>query len=121
MALKFGGVIGQPVALEMIVIASQENNNEQKKSNVVQITVTAFSGFGLTSTPSTVTTNSATPTAIGATFAWNHLSYSQLLGNNFWLPSTVLLCLGPITYLLCWLGWNAVSKRNRTYLKTVSC
>lgn len=57
----------------------------------------------------------------GATFAWNHLSYSQLLGNNFWLPSTVLLCLGPITYLLCWLGWNAVSKRNRTYLKTVSC
>jgi len=53
----------------------------------------------------------------GATFAWNHLNYSLVLGNNFWIPSTILLCLGPVTYLLCWLGWNAVSKRNRNYLK----
>lgn len=56
----------------------------------------------------------------GATFAWNHLSYSIVLGNNFWMPSTILLCLGPVTYLLCWLGWNAVSKKNRNYLKIVS-
>lgn len=55
----------------------------------------------------------------GATFAWNHLNYSLVLGNHFWIPSTVLLCLGPVTYLLCWLGWNAVSKRNRSYLKIV--
>ncbi|CRK87622.1 CLUMA_CG001418, isoform A [Clunio marinus] len=53
----------------------------------------------------------------GATFAWNHLNYSLVLGNHFWVPSTILLCLGPVTYLLCWLGWNAVSKRNRNYLK----
>lgn len=55
----------------------------------------------------------------GASFAWNHLNYSLVLGNNFWIPSTILLCLGPVTYLLCWLGWNAVSKRNRNYLKIV--
>lgn len=55
----------------------------------------------------------------GATFAWNHLNYSLVLGNHFWIPSTVLLCLGPVTYVLCWLGWNAVSKRNRNYLKIV--
>lgn len=55
----------------------------------------------------------------GASFAWNHLNYSLVLGNNFWVPSTILLCLGPVTYLLCWLGWNAVSKKNRNYLKIV--
>lgn len=55
----------------------------------------------------------------GASFAWNHLNYSLVLGNNFWVPSTILLCLGPVTYLLCWLGWNAVSRKNRNYLKIV--
>lgn len=56
----------------------------------------------------------------GATFAWNHLSYSLVLGSNFWVPSVVLLCLGPITYALCWLGWNAISKQNKQFLRIVS-
>ena len=72
MALKFGGVIGQTVVLDLMVIASQENNNDPKKSNIVQINVTAFSGFGLTPSLSSVTTNPATPTATGTTLAWNN-------------------------------------------------
>jgi hypothetical protein len=71
MALKFGGVIGQPVALEMMVVASQVNNNEPKKSAVIPVSVTAFSGFGLAGSPATITTNPATPSATGVTFSWN--------------------------------------------------
>jgi hypothetical protein len=71
MALKFGGVIGQPVALEMMVVASQANNNEPKKSAVIPVSVTAFSGFGLAASPATITTNPATPSATGVTFSWN--------------------------------------------------
>ena len=71
MALKFGGVIGQPVALEMMVVASQANNNEPKKSAVLPLSVTAFSGFGLTGSPAALTTNPATPSATGVTFTWN--------------------------------------------------
>jgi hypothetical protein len=70
MALKFGGVIGQPVALEMMVVASQLNNNEPKKSAVIPISVTAFSGFGFAGSPATITTNPATPSATGVTFSW---------------------------------------------------
>ena len=71
MALKFGGVIGQTVALELVVVASQLNNNEPKKSAVLPISVTAFSGFGLASSPAAITTNPATPSAVGVTFSWN--------------------------------------------------
>ncbi len=71
MALKFGGVIGQPIALDMMVVASQVNNNEPKKSNVFQVSVTAFSGFGLAASPAAITTNPATPSATGVTFSWN--------------------------------------------------
>lgn len=72
MALKLGGVVGQPIALDMMVIASQQNNNEPKKSNVIQVSVTAFSGFGLVASPAAITTNPATPTATGTTFTWNN-------------------------------------------------
>lgn len=71
MALKFGGVIGQPIALDMMVVASQANNNEPKKSAVIPISVTAFSGFGLAASPAAITTNPATPSATGVTFSWN--------------------------------------------------
>ncbi len=70
MALRFGGVIGQPVALEMMVVASQLNNNEPKKSAVIPISVTAFSGFVLAASPAAITTNPATPSATGVTFSW---------------------------------------------------
>lgn len=70
-ALKFGGVIGQPIALEIQVVASQLNNNEPKKSAVLPVSVTAFSGFGLASSPAAITTNPATPTAVGVTLSWN--------------------------------------------------
>ena len=71
MALKLGGVIGQPVALELMVVASQQNNNEPKKSTVLPLSVTPFSGFGLVSSTAAITPVPATPDIIGATFTWN--------------------------------------------------
>jgi hypothetical protein len=72
MALKFGGLVGQPIALDLMVVASQENNNEPKKSNVVQVSITAFSGFQLIPSPTSIVTNPATPSANGTTFNWNN-------------------------------------------------
>ncbi len=100
MALKFGGVIGQPVALEMMVVASQANNNEPKKSAVLPLSVTAFSGFGLTGSPAALTTNPATPSATGVTFTWNRAfsGFSGVItyelqhaktGTSFATPTTV--------------------------------
>lgn len=42
MALKFGGIPGTPIVLDVMAIASQSNNNEPKKSSVVEITVTPY-------------------------------------------------------------------------------
>jgi hypothetical protein len=42
MALKFGGLPGTPIVLDVMAIASQSNNNEPKNSNVVQVTVTPY-------------------------------------------------------------------------------
>jgi hypothetical protein len=71
MALKFGGVVGQPISLDMMVVASLLNNNEPKKSNVLQLTVTPYSGFDLTANPAAFTPNPATPSATGVAFRWN--------------------------------------------------
>jgi SusE outer membrane protein len=72
MALKFGGVVGQPIALDLMVIASHENNNEPKRSNVVPVSVTAFSGFALTPSAPSFSPSPATPSATGVTFSWNN-------------------------------------------------
>src|SRR6478609_1304089 len=40
MALKFGGTIGQPITLDVKVVASQKNNNGTTSSGVMQVAVT---------------------------------------------------------------------------------
>ncbi len=71
MAQKFGGVIGQPIALEMMVVASQANNNEPKNSNVLPLTVTPFSDLVLNSTTRSVVTSAANASQEGVAFSWN--------------------------------------------------
>lgn len=71
MALRLGGIVGQPIILDVKVIASQSNNNEPKSSAILPITVTPYGDLGLTSNPTSITPSAATPDAIGATFSWN--------------------------------------------------
>lgn len=71
MALKAGGVIGQPVTLDVKVVASQGNNNEQKNSNIVQITVTPYGDLTLSAFPVSVIATSANSSEVGTTLNWN--------------------------------------------------
>ena len=71
MALRLGGVVGQAIALEAKVVASQLNNDEPKSSTVLPITVTPYGDLGLTSNPTSVTTSPASPDANAVTFTWN--------------------------------------------------
>lgn len=71
MAARFGATVGQPISLDMKVVASLLNNNEPRPSNPFQVAVTPFSGFGLVPSPAAVTTNAATPSAVAVTFNWN--------------------------------------------------
>jgi hypothetical protein len=71
MALRFGGVIGQPITLEAMVVAAQSNNNEPKNSNVVQITVTPYGDLGLTPSSTAVTLNANTASAKSLGLSWS--------------------------------------------------
>jgi starch-binding outer membrane protein SusE/F len=71
MALKFGGVIGQPIALEMMVVASQANNNEPKKSDVLKVTVTPFGDLSLAASSTTVVTTAQNKDNVGLTLIWS--------------------------------------------------
>ncbi|HTJ53083.1 MAG TPA: SusE domain-containing protein [Cyclobacteriaceae bacterium] len=70
LALKFGGAIGEPIVLDMRVVASH-NNNEPKISNIVKITVTPFSDLALLSSSATVVTKEADAAKVGISFNWN--------------------------------------------------
>ncbi len=100
MAVKLGGAIGQPISLDLKVVASQSNNDEYKESNTVQISVTPFSDLGLNATKTTVVCTSATATANGDTLSWNtgFAGYSGVItyqlqyakgGTNFASPTSV--------------------------------
>jgi hypothetical protein len=71
MALKFGGVIGQPIALDMMVVASQANNNEPKKSAVLGVTVTPFSDLSIAASSTAVVTTAQNKDNVGLTLTWS--------------------------------------------------
>ena len=79
MALKFGGVIGTPINLDVKVVSSQANNNETKSSNVLTIAVTPYGDLMLTATNSKVVTSAATSSQVGTVFNWN-VAYSGYTG-----------------------------------------
>jgi hypothetical protein len=70
MALEMGGVIGQPISLDVKVVASQANNNEQKNSNVMQISVTPYGDLALKPSTTSVITGIATSSQVGLTLTW---------------------------------------------------
>ncbi len=71
MALKFGGVIGQPIALDMMVVASQANNNEPKKSAVLNVTVTPYGDLSLATSSTSVVTTAQNKDNVGLTLNWS--------------------------------------------------
>lgn len=71
MALKFGGVIGQPITLDVKVVASQENNNEPKQSSVFQIDVTPYGDLTLTPSANAVVCSAANSSAVGVSLSWS--------------------------------------------------
>ena len=100
MAARFGATVGQPMSLDMKVVASLLNNNEPRSSTPFQVAVTPFSGFGLSANPAAVTTNAATPSQTAATFTWTkgfsgfsgvityQLQYAKG-GTSFATPTTI--------------------------------
>jgi hypothetical protein len=71
MALRFGGAIGQPITLDVMVVASQSNNNEPKNSNIMKITVTPYGDLGLAPSTTSVELNATTASALGLGLTWN--------------------------------------------------
>lgn len=71
MALALGGEIGEPIVLDVMVVASHLTNNEPKNSNVVQITVTPFADLGISASTSAVVLTSANASETGVTLTWS--------------------------------------------------
>lgn len=100
MALKFGGTIGLAITLDVMVVASQENNNEPKNSNILQIVVTPYSDLTLTSSSIDVVCSAASSDDLGVSFTWStafngysgvkmyQLQYAEG-GTNFASPTLV--------------------------------
>lgn len=55
---------------------------------------------------------------IGAFLLWSHRQYSGLVNNQFWEPFGLIIALGLVSQLLCYLGWTSTSKKHRCYLGT---
>uniref|UniRef100_A0A8D8GLU4 CD63 antigen n=1 Tax=Culex pipiens TaxID=7175 RepID=A0A8D8GLU4_CULPI len=55
---------------------------------------------------------------IGAFLLWTHRQYSGLVNNQFWEPFGLIIALGLVSQLLCYLGWTSTSKKHRCYLGT---
>jgi hypothetical protein len=70
MAIRLGGVVGEPIVLDAVVTASHSNGNEPVASNVVQITVTPYADLGLSASVSEVTPDPTTPGDDAVTFEW---------------------------------------------------
>ena len=70
--LNFGYALGVPHTLDVRVVSSYENNNEQYTSNIVKVVVTPFTDPSvLTSTSTSVTGTLATSGQNSLTFNWN--------------------------------------------------
>lgn len=55
---------------------------------------------------------------IGAFLLWTHRQYSTLVNDQFWEPFGLIIVLGLISQLLCYLGWTSTSQKHRCYLGT---
>jgi hypothetical protein len=71
MAMALGGEIGEPIVLDVKVVASQNNNNEPKESNVVEITITPFADLGIAASKTSVVLSSEMAAETGVTLTWS--------------------------------------------------
>lgn len=69
-ALKLGGVVGQTITLDVKVVASQENNNDQKVSNVLQVTYSPYGDVALTATSTAKALSPASANNATDTLTW---------------------------------------------------
>jgi len=106
--LNYGYAVNKAVKLDMRVTSSYANNNEQYRSNVVQVTVTAYGDTSKLVTENTTVTGSlATASQHSNTFTWTPafpgysgtVTYSLLYdsaGKNFVSPQEIVI--GPSIY-----------------------
>lgn len=57
---------------------------------------------------------------LGVILMWDHVSFNELVENNFWKPAAMLIGIGSGALLVGWLGWNSTRKKNRCNLGLVS-
>lgn len=69
-AVQLGATIGQPIAMDVKVLASQENNNEPIYSNTLQVTVTPYGDLSLAATSLDVVCAAVTASEVGDTLSW---------------------------------------------------
>ncbi|WP_207497046.1 SusE domain-containing protein [Aridibaculum aurantiacum] len=108
--LGYGFQLGTPYNMDVRVVSSYKNNNEQYMSNVVRLTVTPFTDSStLTSTATTVTGTLASSSQNALTFNWtpSFVGYTGMItysiqydsvGKNFASPNE--LAAGANTYSL---------------------
>ena len=99
--LNYGYAVGKAVNLDMRVTSSYANNNEQYRSNVIQVSVTPYADPSkLTSENSSVVGSSSTSTNHSNTFSWtpsfpgysgtiNYVIQYDSAGKNFVSPSQI--------------------------------
>jgi len=56
---------------------------------------------------------------LGTSLLWGHSVYYGIVQNKLWAPAAILLCLGPVTFILCWMGCQATNQRKRCLLGMV--
>ncbi|MFM8913701.1 MAG: SusE domain-containing protein, partial [Flammeovirgaceae bacterium] len=70
-ALRFGGVIGQPISLDVKMIASLTNNNEPISTESTKITFTPASDLSLAASSGSVVTTAANKDLVGVALNWS--------------------------------------------------
>lgn len=56
---------------------------------------------------------------LGGILMWDHVSLNDLVENSFWKPAGALICIGLLSLLVCWLGWNSTRKKKKCNLMMV--
>lgn len=56
----------------------------------------------------------------GTSLLWGHSGHYGVVQNRLWAPAALLLCLGPGTFILCWIGCQATNQKKRCLLGMVS-
>ncbi|CAD7077351.1 unnamed protein product [Hermetia illucens] len=67
-----------------------------------------------------LTVTGAAQIILGAALLWGHVGYYAIVQNKFWAPSLIILILGPVSFMLCWLGCQATNQKNRCLLGVFS-